>query len=96
MSDAKKIVLVSKSGYDKSHDVLLEALLARRIELFCVVGEQCALWEEVMDELVVGPYGDGKLDLVTTSHPDESVAEVVEFAESFTLEAPSTVEIIEV
>ena len=49
-----------------------------------------------MDELVVGPVGEYQWHVTTTSHPDETVADVVAFAESFHLDEPSTVEVIEV
>ncbi len=96
MTTAKKIVLVSKAGYDPSHDDLLRGLIARKIGLFCAVGVDCELWEDVMDELVVGPTGDYEWHVTTTSHPDETTAEVVEFAEMFYLDEPSDVEVIEV
>ena len=96
MNNAKKVVLVSRRGYDPSHDDLLRNLINRKIALFCAVGRQCELWEEVMDELVVGPVGEYQWHVTTTSHPDETDADVVAFAESFHLDEPSTVEVIEV
>ncbi len=91
-----KVVLVSRSGYDRSHDGLLQSLIERRIILFCAVGRDCRTWEDVMDELCVGLIGDGTWYVVTTSHPDESIEEVVAFAEQWHLDQPSSVEIIEV
>jgi hypothetical protein len=93
---AKKVVLVSKSGYDPRHDGMLRGLIDDNISVFCVVGKDCQRWEEVMDELVVGPDGSGDLDIVTTSHSEETVAEVVEFAERFDIGEPSEVRVIEV
>ena len=96
MNSAKKIVLVSRRGYDPSHDDLLRILIARRIELFCAVGRQCELWEENIDELVVEPAGESQWNGNTTSHPGETVAEVLEFAKNFHIDSPSEVEIIKV
>jgi len=96
MTTARKIVLVSKTGYDAAHNGLLRALLQRKIRLFCAVGRDCERWEEVMDELVVGPHGEGTWQVSTTSHPDETTMEVVDFAEMFQLDEPSTVQIIEI
>ena len=93
---AKKIVLVSRNGYDQKHDGLLQSLIDRRVVLFCAVGQDCERWEEAMDELVVGPNGDGDRLVTTTSHPGESVAEVIEFATQWHLDESSDVEIIEV
>jgi len=96
MSTARKIVLVSNSGYDPSHDDLLRSFIDRKIELFCAVGRQCEVWEAIMDAVVVGPAGDFPWHVTTTSHPGETVADVVTFAESFSLDKPSEVEVIEV
>lgn len=97
MTTAKKVVLVSVHGYDSSHKSLLSSLIDRRIELFCAVGKDCRLWEDVMDELVVGPDGASPWHVTTTSHPGESVAEVVEFASVWHVEdGPPEVEVIEV
>jgi hypothetical protein len=96
MANAKKIVLVSKSGYNSSHDELLRDLIERKIGLFCAVGQDCELWEDVMDELVVGPTGECAWHVTTSSHPDETTADVVAFAEMFHLDGPGDVEVIEV
>jgi len=96
MPTAKKVVWVSKSGYAAAHDGLLRSLIARKIELFCAVGCECELWEDVMDALVVGPTGEGTWHVTTTSHPGETVAQAVEFAEIFQLDEPTDIEIIEV
>lgn len=49
-----------------------------------------------MDWLCVGPTGDGAWHVTTTSHPGESVEDVLLFAEQWALDPPSRVEIIEV
>jgi hypothetical protein len=96
MATAKKIVLVSKTGYDASNNELLRGLIARRIGLFCAVGHECERWEEMMDELVVGPTGECVWHVTTTSHPGETTSEVIEFARAFRLDEPGDVEVIEV
>lgn len=96
MLAAKKVVLVSNGGYRASHDDLLRGLINRRIGLFCVLGKDCQLWEDVMDELVVGPTSENGWHVTTTSHPNETIEEVLEFARTFQLDKPTRVEIIEV
>ena len=96
MPNAKKVVLVSKGGYNTSHNDVLQSLIERRICLFCAVGKDCELWEDVMDELAVGPSGEYAWHVTTTSHPNESIEEVIEFAKLFHLDEPTSVEIIEV
>ncbi|TXR53848.1 hypothetical protein [Reinekea thalattae] len=88
-----KVVLVSESGYDEKHDELLNSFLDQEYELFCVVGKDCELWEEIMDEIAVGD-GTNSRYITTTSHPNETELEVVEFAESFTTKIKSAVKIV--
>lgn len=90
-----KVVLVSESGYDEKHDELLNSFLDQEYELFCVVGKDCELWEEIMDEIAVGD-GTNSRYITTTSHPNETELEVVEFAESFTTKSKSAVKIVRI
>ena len=50
-----------------------------------VVGEDCSRVEDIIDELVVGD-GTRDYDLLTSSHPNETVDEVVQFAQGLGLE----------
>ena len=77
-----KIVLVSNSEYKPEYEALLLSFLDEEFELFCVVGTDCELWEEVMDELAIGD-GEKPRYITTTSHPNESVEDVIEFAQIF-------------
>lgn len=90
-----KVVLVSESGYSKKHDELLISFLDKGYELFCVVGKDCALWEDIMDELAVGD-GSAPRFIVTTSHPDEPLEDVVEFAKRLTTKKESDVDIVRI
>ncbi|MBK9129756.1 MAG: hypothetical protein IPM13_18520 [Phycisphaerales bacterium] len=49
-----------------------------------------------MDSLCVGLTGEGTWHVTTTSHPEETLEQVLLFAESWILDPPSRVEIIEV
>lgn len=93
---AKKIVLVSRSDYEARHDHLLQNLVDRKIILFCAVGRDCEAWEDAMDWMCIGPDGESRGFVVTTSHPDESIEEVISFAEDWILDEPSSVEIMEI
>jgi flavodoxin len=90
-----KIVLISKSGYSKKHEELLVSYLDQGYELFCVVGKQCELWEEIMDELAVGD-GTNSRYITTTSHPDETEEEVIEFAKNFSINKESGVVVVRI
>ena len=74
-----RVVLVSKNKYRPEIDELILSLFAQGYELFCVVGEDCELIEDIIDELAVGDASEPK-DVITTSHPNQSLEEVVEFA----------------
>lgn len=89
----KKFVLIPNSGYSTDHDSLLSSLLDDGYELFCAVGKDCELWEEAMDEMAVGD-GSNSRYITTTSHPGESVEEVVTFAESWPTKKPSGVKVV--
>lgn len=88
MSYPKKIVLHCRSGCAPRLDTLVE-------EFVGVVGDDCAKVEEIIDELVVG---DGNRDyhLLTSSHPNESVADAVRFADSLTAEFEGEAHVVEV
>ncbi|RJG36912.1 hypothetical protein [Motilimonas pumila] len=90
-----KIVLISETGYSPEHDTFLYCLLKQQYELFCVVGKDCELWEEVMDELAVGD-GTNTWQITTTSHVDEGVENVVKFAESWPTKVPSGVRVVSI
>jgi hypothetical protein len=91
----KKIVLVSKSGRSPAHDALLRSLIDRKIELFCAVGKDCRKWEDVMDGLCFGPDGEQVHFVVTSSHPQESVDDVISFARLWSSQSHDAVEVIE-
>ena len=91
----RKLVLVSETGYDQKHESLLRSLLDEGYELFCIVGVDCELWEEIMDEMAVGDGIESRY-ITTTSHPGESEDEVIEFATMFTVSGPSGVEVVRI
>lgn len=94
-----KVVLISNSGYKKEHNDLLQELIENEIELFCVVGIECQEWEEAMDLLCADlDANDIKPNAFcnTTSHPNESVEDVIKFAESWSQKGATEVKIIEI
>jgi hypothetical protein len=82
---AKKIVLHCENGYKMRLDALVEDFIRDGVVFVGVVGKDCSRVEDIIDELVVG---DGSRDyhLLTSSHPDASIEEAVQFAKSLTLE----------
>ncbi len=88
-----KVVLVSRNKYSPETDDLILSLLEKGYELFCVVGEDCEIIEDVIDELAIGD-GSSPKQVTTTSHPNESLDEVVEFATMMTVNEKSGVEVV--
>jgi len=82
---ANKIVLHCPAGYKMRLDALVEDFIRDGVMFVGVVGEDCSRVEDIIDELVVG-NGDRDYDLLTSSHPSESVEEAVAFAKSLALE----------
>lgn len=95
MNYAGKIVLASTSGYaPERDDQFLRDLVVARIELFCVTGVDAAEWEEALDWACIGEDGLGEHAIITTSHGDAPLGEVIEFAEQFSTSARLSLQII--
>lgn len=91
----RKLVLISETGYDKKHDEFLASVLDQGYELFCIVGVQCELWEDMMDAIAARDRANPR-HITMTSHPGEDEGEVIEFAEMFVLTVDSGVDIVRV
>ncbi|MES2582505.1 MAG: hypothetical protein V4627_07295 [Pseudomonadota bacterium] len=92
---AGKIVLVSKSAYTPEiGEALLRQFVEEKIELFCAVGVDAANWEEALDWLCIGPAGESIHFITTTSHPDESIEEVISFAKTWHSDHACEVEVV--
>lgn len=82
-----KIVLNCHSGYRTELDDLIEQFITDRVKLVAVAGPDCSLIENIIDELIVGDGSDDSRFILTSSHPGESLIDVIEFARA--LERPS-------
>jgi len=95
MTYSGKIVLVSTSAYvPERDDQFLQDLIAARIELFCATGVAAKEWEDALDWACVGDNGRGEHTIVTTSHEDEPLAEVIKFAEQFSTSSQDSPQVI--
>jgi hypothetical protein len=94
MPHGKKIVLHCPRGYEPRLDALVEEFIRDGVAFVAVVGPGCAKVEDIIDELVVGD-GSRDYDLLTSSHPEETIAQAVEFAHSLTGDFRGEVEILE-
>ena len=89
----KKIVLYCPAGYRTSLDSLVEDFIKAGVIFVGVVGKDCAKVEGTVDALVVGD-GSREYDLLTSSHPNESVEEALEFARSLSLDFDGPVQLV--
>ena len=79
---SKCVVLISESPYSELNRPFLRRILNEEPSLFSVVGVDCKNWEEAMDWLCIDLNVSDEIPgafCITTSHPDESVDDVLEF-----------------
>ena len=80
---SKCAVLFTESNYAELHKPFLRRILSESPDLFAVVGVDCEKWEDAMDWLCIELDASGELPGAfcnTTSHSNESVDDVLEFA----------------
>lgn len=82
MSYSQKVVIHSKAGAKMSLDQLVEQFIADGVKFVAVAGMDCALIEDIIDELVVGDGSNEDRFILTSSHPGETLEEVMQFASS--------------
>lgn len=73
-------------------DDFVEQCLRDCVSLIAVVGPDCARLEDTIDEIIVGDGSDPSRFVCTTSHPDESFRDVMDFAECWEMERGDPVE----
>ena len=95
MPFAPKVVLHCPTGYHIELDSLVEQFLSDGVKLVAVIGKDCDLVESIIDEIVVGDGSNPDRFLLTSSHPGESVVDVVAFANSLSGEYAGEVQIVE-
>ena len=79
MSYASRIVLHLPLSNEDLLAAFVEQCLRDNVSLIAVFGEGAARIEDIIDELVVGDGSDDTRCVVTSSHPNETVEEAVEF-----------------
>ena len=58
MSYAQKVVIHSKSGATRALEALVEQFISDGVRFVAVAGNDCALIEDIIDEIVVGDGSD--------------------------------------
>jgi hypothetical protein len=77
------LIVDSRSIAEPRNFSLIEIIPLSQYDLICILGKDCTAWEEIIDEILVGPTGNQKPLPVTTSHPVDKMAEVLAFASTF-------------
>jgi hypothetical protein len=88
-------VILHCTGRDRSRlDDLVKRFVRDGVKFVGVVGVDCPLVEDMVDELIVGD-GSESYDLLTSSHPQETVEQAVEFARSLSGDYSGEVQVVE-
>ena len=95
MPYGRKVVLHCPNGYQMRLDTLVEEFIQDGVVFVGVVGKNCERIEEKIDWLVIGDDGSRDYDLLTSSHPNQSLEDAIEFAESLTGELSGDAQVVE-
>jgi hypothetical protein len=95
MGYAAKIVLQLPISNPDLLPSFVETCIRDGVTLIAIVGEGCRKTEDIIDELIVGDGSDkSRFCVSTTSHPGETVEEVMEFASVLEPEGAQAVELV--
>lgn len=94
MKYAKKIVIYSQAGYRPALDALVEEFKESGVKFVGVVGAEASHIEDVIDELCVGD-GSNPYEMLTSSHPEETLEDAVRFAREVGLKHSCEVQVVE-
>ena len=92
MTLARKIILQLPVSDEALLDGFVERCLRESVSLIAVVGPDCARFEDLIDEIIVGDGSDPNRFICTTSHPDETFRDVMDFAEGWEMERSDPVD----
>ena len=93
---AKKIVLRSRWGYRPGLDSLVADFKRDGVLFVGVVGKDCDIIEDIIDELCIdGDDEDGGYAMLTSSHVDGTIDEAISFAEALHGKYSGAVEVVE-
>jgi hypothetical protein len=96
MTQPKKIVLHSLSGYRPELDALVADWIRRGVTYVGIVGVDASRLDDIIDELCIGPDGTGTHSILTAFHtPPDTLADAIALAEQLTGEFAGPVEVVE-
>lgn len=91
----RKIVLHCPHGIPASIEPLVAQFVADGVIFVAVVGPACREIEDMVDDASIAAGSPDQNFILTSSHPDESVSEAIEFAERLTGEYEGPVQLVE-
>ncbi|WP_292155024.1 hypothetical protein [Brevundimonas sp.] len=74
----------------------VEECLAENVSLIAVVGQGCEQVEDEIDWLIVGDASDPTRFVTTSSHPGETLEEVIEFATTWWVSADGPTKVVRI
>lgn len=86
MGYAPKVVLQVPLKNNEALEQFVEDCLRDRVVLIAIVGDGCSEIETLIDEIIVGDGSDPERFITTTSHPEESIQDVMNLAKVFVSE----------
>ncbi|HEX9447347.1 MAG TPA: hypothetical protein VF920_05180 [Dongiaceae bacterium] len=96
MAYAKRVILNCPAGCREDLGQMVEDFLHDGVQLICAMGADAAKIEDAVDWLVIGDGSDETRFILTSSHKDETLENVIEFAHHFvTDDGDQSVQIID-
>lgn len=93
---ARKVVLHCPQGMPAGMAELATRLVAEGVRFVAAVGPACQAIEDLIDDAAIAAGSPEQNFVLTTSHPGESLAEVIAFAEGLTGEHEGPVQVVEI
>lgn len=96
MPFAQKVVLHCPQGMPVGMAELATQLVAEGVRFVAAVGPACQAIEDLIDEAAIAAGSPEQNFVLTTSHPGESLAEVIAFAEGLSDGYEGPVQVVEI
>lgn len=95
MPFAKKLVLHCPNGRPAGIAELAAQFLIEGVKLVASVGPACREIEDIVDDTAIAAGSPERNFILTSSHPDELLADVIQFAEGLAGEYEGPVQVLE-
>lgn len=95
MPFAKKLVLHCPNGLPAGLAELAAEFVIDGVKLVASVGPACREVEDIIDDAAIAAGSPERNFILTSAHPDESLADVIEFVEGFVGEYDGPVQVVE-